>query len=170
MPSIRRILASALLAASFLVLTPAPARADITAFLGTARRAASTAAQTNSMHGMPGISIGVGLIAVGFEVEVATQPEDTVKQVSGLKTGLANVLVQTPTGNTQLYATAGGGLYQESIGTVTSTNLATNIGGGLKLAISGPIRLRIDYRIIHLRGKTTGDNYQRFYVGANLKF
>jgi opacity protein-like surface antigen len=174
MPSNHRrfgqFLGAGVLAAALLLTTPAPARADITAFLGTANRTASTSALTTSMHGMPGVAVGIGLIAVGFEVEVAAQTEDTVKQVSGLKTGFANVLVQTPTGDTQLYGTVGGGLYQESVGLTTTTDFATNIGGGLKLALTGPIRLRFDYRLINMRGKTTGATVHRFYIGANLKF
>ena len=161
MPSNHRrfgqFLGAGVLAAALLLTTPAPARADITAL-------------TTSMHGMPGVAVGIGLIAVGFEVEVAAQTEDTVKQVSGLKTGFANVLVQTPTGDTQLYGTVGGGLYQESVGLTTTTDFATNIGGGLKLALTGPIRLRFDYRLINMRGKTTGATVHRFYIGANLKF
>ena len=170
MPHLRRVLGPLLLGLTFVAATPAPARADITAFLGTMNRTASTSPQTTSLRGMPGVAVGLGLIAVGFEVEVASQTEDTVKAISGLRTGMANVLVQTPTGNTQLYATVGGGLYQESVGLTTSTDFATNIGGGLKIGLSGPIRLRLDYRIIHLRNKLVDDNVQRFYVGANLKF
>lgn len=106
---------------------------------------------------------------MGFEVEGASQAEDSAGKVSGLKMGTGNVLVQTPTGNAQLYATVGGGIYHETLDTYSHTDLTTNIGGGLKLGLAGPLRLRVDYRIIHLRGNNS-DAIQRLYVGANLKF
>lgn len=164
-----RILAAPLLALALLVALPSPARADVTAFLGFANRTASTSQKATSNQSMTGAAFGLGLIVVGFEVEGAVQAEDSVKQVAGLKTGMANFVVQTPTGAAQLYATAGAGLYHETLATYANTDLATNIGGGLKIDLTGPLRLRVDYRIIHLRGNNT-DPIQRLYVGANLKF
>lgn len=170
MSSVRRILIPALLALTLIAATPAPARADITGFLGGIRRTATGSTASTSTYGMHGISIGIGLLVVGFEVEGALQQEDTVKKISGLKTGMANILVQTPTSSAQLYATAGAGIYQESASLITNTDLATNIGGGVKIGITGPLRLRIDYRLIHFRDKASDDYVHRLYVGANIKF
>lgn len=165
-----RILGAPLLALIFLAATPSPARADVTAFLGSMRREAATSAQLTTTHAMTGASVGIGLLVVGFEFEGAVQAEDTVRQVAGLKTGMANVLVQTPTGNAQLYATLGGGLYQETLNLDSHINLATNIGGGLKLGLAGPLRLRLDYRLIRLRDTDVTVNVHRLYAGVNLKF
>jgi hypothetical protein len=172
----RHVIGAPLLALLLLAAAPSPARADITAFLGTVRRPdpaiGLTPSTTHTMKSVTGASFGMGLIIVGFEVEGAMTPEDTVNKVAGLKTGMANVMVQTPTSGVQLYATTGAGLYHETLGTDGNTNLATNIGGGLKLSIAGPVRLRLDYRVIHMNGRvdTTTSNVQRFYAGINLKF
>lgn len=157
----QRLVVSTLALASLLTFA-APARADITAFLGRST--------TPSGHTVKGGAIGIGLLVVGFEVEGAIHTEDTLKGIPGLKTGMGNVLVQTPTGGAQLYATVGGGLYRETLGTASETSVATNIGGGIKVGLVGPLRLRADYRIINLRGTPHYKTVHRFYVGAALKF
>ena len=80
-----------------------------------------------------------------------------------------NALLQTPT-RTQLYVTAGGGFYRERFGEVTETSFGTNIGGGLKIPLAGPLRVRLDYRVFSLRGQPLYTNPQRFYGGVNLGF
>ncbi len=177
MPLSGRTTSIALVALGLVAAFANPAHADITAFLGTARQPASTSstpglAPPTVSHTVTGAAFGMGLLVVGFEIEGASHSEDTVKQIPGLKTGMANVMVQTPTGGAQLYATTGAGIYHETLGTVSDTNLATNIGGGLKIALTGPLRLRVDYRLIHLRGRASGvdANVHRFYAGLNLKF
>jgi hypothetical protein len=60
--------------------------------------------------------------------------------------------------------------YQESFGNSEETSFGTNIGGGAKINLVGPFRVRLDYRIFKLQGEPIHDVYQRFYVGANLKF
>ena len=158
----KRVLGAPLFALLLLVASPSPARADATAFIGTSRNPVS--------HLVRGASVGIGLLVVGFEIEGAIHNEDTLTHVPGLKTGMGNVLVQTPTGRTQMYGTAGAGLYQETAGTISETNFATNIGGGLKFGLSGPLRLRLDFRVIHLMGTPHYATVQRFYAGVNLKF
>jgi hypothetical protein len=150
--------------ASLLLVTvfATPAQADITAFLGTSRNPSS--------HLVRGAAFGMGLLVVGFEIEGALHTENTLKGVPGLKTGMGNIVVQTPTGRTQFYGTAGGGVYRETLGTISETHVATNIGGGIKVGLAGPLRLRADFRIINLRGTPRYATVQRFYVGANIKF
>jgi hypothetical protein len=140
----------------------APARADVTAFLGRST--------TPSGHMLKGAAVGIGLLVVGFEIEGAIHSEDTLNGIPGLKTGFGNVMVQTPTGGAQLYATVGGGLYRETLGTASETSFATNLGGGVKIGLVGPLRLRADYRVLSLRGSPLYKTVQRFYVGASLKF
>lgn len=168
----KHVIGAPLLALLLIAAAPRPARADITGFLGAVRRPGTGPTSDHTMKSVTGASFGMGLIIVGFEVEGAITPEDTVNKVAGLKTGMANVMVQTPTSGVQLYATTGAGFFHETLGTVADTNLATNIGGGLKLALAGPLRLRLDYRIIHMngRGDPTTSTVQRFYAGLNLKF
>jgi hypothetical protein len=47
----------------------------------------------------------------------------------------------------------------------------TNVGGGAKIELIGPLRLRVDYRVFNLSGGDLVDSTpQRIYVGANLAF
>ncbi|MEO6213356.1 MAG: outer membrane beta-barrel protein [Vicinamibacterales bacterium] len=151
-----------------LLLAPATASADITAFLGV------TPTPTNRVT--RGFAGGVGLLVVGFEFEYANTVEDQSKNAPALKTVMVNALVQTPfpVGGLQLYGTAGAGGYRESFTqatqVVSETNAGINIGGGVKMSLLGPLRLRLDYRIFKLRGEPQHANVQRFYAGVNVKF
>ena len=151
------------MAALIVSLVPSPASADVTAFWGVS--------PTPSTRGLKGFSAGLGLIIVGFEGEYSATTEDRLATTPapGLKTWMFNGLVQTPT-RTQLYLTMGGGVYRERIGTDTETSFGTNIGGGLKIPLFGPFRLRLDYRVFTLRGQPISKTPQRFYAGANLRF
>lgn len=144
-----------------LLLPAAPARADITAFWG-----ASPTPETRSARGF---AAGVSLIVFGFEFEYANTAEDLVVGAPGLTTGMLNGMVQTPT-STQFYLTAGGGFFRERLGNGSETHVGTNIGGGVKLALAGPLRLRLDYRVFNLRGSPLYTTPQRFYAGVNLTF
>lgn len=158
------------LALATLLICAAPAQADVTVFLGRSRSSSATPNAPAVSQGLRGAAFGIGLLVVGFEVEGAMHTEDPLKSIPGLTTGMGNVLVQTPTGNVQLYGTAGGGVFRETLGTASETNFATNIGGGVKVGIFGPIRLRADFRLMNLRGTPKYKTVQRFYVGASLKF
>jgi hypothetical protein len=141
--------------------TATPARADVTAFLGLS--------PTPENHLLRGFSAGVSLLVLGFEFEYAQLSEDATEQLPGLKTYSGNVLVQTPT-STQLYATLGAGGYRENLGDVQETHMGINVGGGVKVSLVGPLRVRFDYRIFQLRGTPIHSRYQRFYVGGNIAF
>ena len=160
-------------AALLLLLTPVPAFADLTAFLG--RTANGTARPAK------GFAIGTGLLIVGFEFEYASTDEKLDVQSGSeflapeLKTFMFNGLLQTPIpiARTQFYGTLGGGLYREKLSTDPDgdeTSFATNVGGGAKITLAGPVRLRLDYRIFSLRGTPRHTTVQRFYAGVNLKF
>ncbi len=156
----RRPLVLALTAAG-LLLAAVPARADVTAFWGL-----SPTPETRSVRGF---SAGISLVVFGFEFEYANTAEDLTAGVPGLVTGMFNGLVQTPT-STQLYLTAGGGVFRERLEATGETHVGTNIGGGVKLNLVGPLRLRLDYRIFNLRGDALHARPQRFYAGVNLTF
>jgi hypothetical protein len=82
---------------------------------------------------------------------------------------MINGLIQTPT-RTQLYLTAGAGFYRERLATESETHVGTNIGGGIKVGLIGPLRVRVDYRVFALRGSPLQKTPQRLYAGANLSF
>ena len=150
---------------SALLLTPAKASADVTAFFGIS--------PTPSNRVLTGFSGGVGLLVVGFEFEYASTVEDLDALAPGLKTYMLNGLVQTPipVAGMQFYATAGGGIFRETLNEDTESNVGMNIGGGVKMKLAGPLRLRLDYRVFTLRGADVRHaRPQRFYAGLNLKF
>lgn len=150
------------LAAAFGLSVAAPARADITAFLG-----ANTTPDNRLTRGG---AIGVGLIIVGFELEYAVTSEDPIAAAPSLKTGMGNVLIQAPFSDFQPYLTTGVGLFNESLGTHSETSFATNAGGGVKIGLAGPVRVRVDYRVFRLGGDALNSPAHRIYVGLNLKF
>jgi hypothetical protein len=158
----RRIRAAGI--AALLSLAAAPAWADATAFIG--------ANTTPANRSVKGISVGTGLLILGFEVEYAkTTDEDTVAAPT-LTTGTGNVLLQTPGSfyGFQPYVIAGAGLYRERLGTHQDTSFLTNTGGGVKVTLVGPIRLRVDYRVFKLGSGALYSPAHRIYAGLNLKF
>ncbi len=152
------------LTALLLWLTPIPAWADLTAFIGVTPTPVNRPAR--------GFALGVSLLFVGFEVEYSDTAEEASNTAPSLRTGMFNGLVQSPLplGGVQFYATAGLGLYRERQGADQHTNLAGNVGGGVKLTLAGPLRLRLDYRVFTLRGPARVSKPQRIYAGLNLRF
>jgi hypothetical protein len=159
--SMRRLVCSAAMAIAIFVVTAAPAHADATAFWGVSPSPAK--------RSVKGFAFGLSLLVVGFEFEYAHTSENDLDVAPGLTTGMINAQIQTPT-HTQFYLTAGGGFYRERLATFSETNFGTNVGGGVKLGLVGPLRLRIDYRKFALRGEPINRAPSRFYVGANLSF
>ena len=154
---------------ALVVLFAAPARADLTGFLGVTP---TPSARTNG-----GFAAGTGFLIVAFEFEYCATKEDLASTdvAPALKTYMFNGLVQTPIpiARTQFYGTLGGGAYHETLSTQPlndQTNLATNIGGGAKINLVGPLRLRLDYRVFTLHGSPRHTPVQRIYAGINLKF
>jgi opacity protein-like surface antigen len=152
------------------VLLPSQAFADITAFLGVN--------PTPVSRPVKGLAVGVGLLIVGFEFEYSDTSDkladNPVVDANGprLRTYMGNGLVQTPfpIAGMQFYATAGGGVYREAYEQASETHVGINVGGGVKMNLAGPLRLRLDYRVFTLRGSAIHDRPQRFYAGLNLKF
>ena len=150
------------LAMTAIAATPARAAADLTFFLGLNR--------TPETRTTRGFGVGINLLVVGFEFEYANTREDELDLAPGLTTSMFNGLIITPTSGIQLYATAGGGFYRERLGSVQETHFGTNVGGGVKMTLVGPLRLRLDYRVFNLRGSPLHSTPQRFYAGANIAF
>jgi opacity protein-like surface antigen len=184
----RRALPTAVLASALLVLAPTRARADLTAFIGPAFSGSPQDALGDNSHTSfaRGLSVGVGLLIVGFEFEWANSGGDDLDDGScalsnvralcapSLTTLMGNVLLQTPRGlgPVQLYGTVGFGGYRERFDPIdeSTTNVGTNVGGGVKVSLLGPLRVRVDYRVFKLSGDAVYGTPQRLYVGANLAF
>lgn len=156
-----RVLSVLALGICLIIAMPSTARADATAFVGFSPTPTTRAAR--------GLAFGVSFLVVGFELEYANTSEDPLNAAPGLRTGMVNGLVQTPT-STQFYLTAGGGFFREQLGLASQTNFGTNIGGGIKIGLVGPLRLRLDYRVFRLRGTPLYGTVQRIYAGANISF
>ena len=141
-----------------------PAWADATLFLGTASAPSNRASR--------GFALGAGLLVVGFEFEYGDTVADPLEGAPSLRTGMGNLLIQTPVPilGLQPYFTTGGGVYRESLGILSETNFGINNGGGVKISLIGPVRARVDYRVFTLRGSPTENVVQRLYVALNLKF
>jgi hypothetical protein len=151
-----------------LVLVATPAFADATVFIGSTTTPANRAAK--------GASVGISLFVIGFEFEYADTSEDTLEAAPSLRTGMANVLLQTPipVAGIQFYGTMGAGGYREQLGEEANrfqeTHFGINTGGGVKISLVGPIRARIDYRLFKLRGEALHSTVHRVYAGLNLAF
>jgi hypothetical protein len=154
-----------LLPVVLLLVTAAPASADATLFIG------ATTTPTNRTA--KGAALGVGLLIIGFEFEYSDTGEDDTEAAPSLRTGMGNVLLQTPfpVYGMQFYATAGAGGYRERLGEDRQeTHAGFNTGGGVKVTLLGPIRVRLDYRVFKLRGEPLHDTVHRVYAGVNLAF
>jgi opacity protein-like surface antigen len=170
----RHARAFAFFAVLAVLAAPAKAFADATLFLGANMSPANRTAK--------GLAIGVGLLFVGFEFEYSDTTDDLPSRSPALKSGMGNVLLQTPGDffGIQPYFTVGGGVYHEdlsttsTVGTTTSlidnTGFGMNTGGGVKINLIGPIRLRVDYRVFSLKQNANTSPAHRIYAGINLKF
>ena len=146
------------------LLGSTPAFADLTGFIG--------ANMTPANRLVRGVSVGAGLLIVGLEFEYANTHDDVEARAPKLTTGMGNVLLQTPFAilGVQPYVTTGAGMYREQLGTVRHTGLGLNTGGGVKISLVGPVRLRVDYRVFKLGSGALHSPAHRIYAGLNLKF
>ncbi len=159
-----RRLRPALMALTLLLAGATAARADATAFIG-----ANTTPDNRQSRGF---AIGAGLLLVAFEFEYASNPESLADRAPSLRTWSGNGLLQTPFSilGFQPYVTGGLSVYRERLGFNTDTGVAPNVGGGLKVSLAGPIRLRVDYRRFQLGDSAMYDAVHRLYAGLNVRF
>jgi hypothetical protein len=146
-----------------LLLSATPAFADVTLFIG--------ANTTPANRQVRGGAFGIGLLVVGFEVEYAYTTDDPSAAAPSLKIGNGNLLLQTPVPvyGIQPYFTTGGGFYSETLGAHNDMGFALNTGGGVKISLAGPVRVRVDYRVIKLGSGALFTPAHRIYAGLNLK-
>jgi len=152
------------LAVVLTVMRAVPASADATVFIGATTTPENRAAR--------GFAVGAGLLLVAFEFEYANTPDDPDALAPSLKTGMGNVLLQSPFSifGFQPYVTAGAGLYRERLAARSQTGVGLNSGLGVKVSLAGPLRLRVDYRAFRLGDDALYSPAHRLYAGLNLKF
>jgi Outer membrane protein beta-barrel domain len=153
--------------AAAMTCLPTFAFADATAFIGV-----NANPERQVMRGFAG---GFTMVIVGFEGEYANAGEDESAGVSSLMTVSGNVFLQTPIPvfGTRFYLTTGAGAYREELDAIdhSETNLVLNTGGGAKITLAGPLRLRLDYRVLKLQGDPVRPStVHRWYAGINLAF
>jgi len=160
--------AVAISAAILVLLLPASAYADATLFLG-----ANTSPSNRTAKGF---AVGAGLLVVAFEFEYSDTTDDVASRAPSLKTGMGNLLLQSPVAlaGFQPYFTIGAGVYHEDLGVngsiADNTGFGANTGAGVKINLVGPIRLRVDYRVFTLKNGALTSPAHRVYAGLNLKF
>jgi hypothetical protein len=137
-----------LVIAALLLATAAPASADFTFIVGSNT--------TPSKRAFKGFTFGGGG-TIATEFEYANNGESLDEATPALRTFMGNMLVQTPfpVAGFQPYATAG---------------LAFNSGVGVKRNIFGPLKVRLDYRVLKLRGEPIHGSVHRVYSGIHLAF
>ena len=147
------------------VLPASEAAADATVFVATTTQPANRPTF--------GAAVGGGLLVVGFEFEYASANEAVDSGAPSLKTAMASAYLQNPVpiAGLQFYGIVGAGFYRERIGESDAVNgLLTSAGGGVKMALAGPLKLRIDYRVFLLHGDARYTSPKRLYAGLNLSF
>ena len=158
-----RVAFTILLASLLFLSLPASAAADATAFIGSTTTPSSRLAR--------GFAVGLSVLIVGFEFEYSHTSEDEDEAAPSLRTYMGNVLLQTPSiAGMQFYFTTGGGAFRETLAARQETHFGVNTGGGVKVALLGPLRARIDYRVFTLQGGPLYSPVHRVYAGANLAF
>ena len=148
-----------------LAFAAAPARADATAFIG--------ANTTPSNRPVKGFAVGMGLLIVAFEFEYADDErgcggagagaEDRHGERAAADAGCRS------SGFSRISRPAAGSIARRSART-RRPGCGTNVGGGVKVSLAGPLRLRVDYRVFKLGSGALNSPAHRFYAGLNLKF
>ena len=60
--------------------------------------------------------------------------------------------------------------YRETLANRSDTSFAPNVGGGVKISLVGPLKLRVDYRTFKLGSGALYTPAHRIYAGVNLGF
>ena len=142
---------------------------NITAFAG--------AAMAPGPHPVIGVAVGLKPrpTPVSLEFEYSRSRSDPAAGVPAIVTLAGNLVVQPlrQRSRFQFYGTFGVGLYVLLRDRQSSeANDARNIGAGAKIALVGPLKLRIDYRAFFL-ARIHGEyhsNEHRFYAGIVAGF
>jgi hypothetical protein len=157
-----------------LVASDVRARADATVFMGV-----MTAGSPR-----PAIGFSVGLcpeVFGCFEIEIAGTigAATSTRSSAGGINGSFIIQSPRPVHGVQFYGIAGVGLYGETYeGGVGSGEVsAKNFGGGTKIGLRGPLKLRLDYRVFVLgdapdaaTGVVVHQHPQRVSVGLSVAF
>ena len=157
--------------AAGLLATAAPARADATLFAG----ALSAGGGRSVVGGSIGLFARETRSVIGFEIDYTRTLGGARTTSPRISTFGGSLLVQVPIVDRRMnaYAAFGGTLYQEATPDDKSAGGAFNVGGGVKVTLAGPLKLRLDYRFFRVRfvEASTGSTHpQRVTIGLALAF
>lgn len=141
-----------------------PAFADLTIFAG----GASTTPRT-----IIGAALGLSLQPVGVEFEYGSTSADPHTGRPALSTGLFNLVAGASLSADRgvlVYGSVGGGMYRERLEGHARTDLAASGGGGIYFRLTGPFRVRFDYRLFVLRGDSPHRRARRAYAALSVAF
>lgn len=130
--------------------------------------------QRASPNGRSGIGVGLSVPVfteiISLEGEYSRSQEEDASPSLTMWSG--NLLLTSPIAVVRLrpYLVFGMGMYRQSFLEESETSLATSRGLGLYVHLSGPARLRFDYRAIQLQGDPLQEHQKRFYGGLTLQF
>jgi hypothetical protein len=124
-----------------------------------------------------GFAFGYCPSVAGFEIEYFGTPGGSTTDHSSAGGIFASLVVQPATASkVQLFAIGGLGIWGETFADGSGVSYAKNIGGGVKIPIARPLRLRLDYRLFVVGDLEDGDRGpttkypQRFSAGLQLVF
>jgi hypothetical protein len=135
------------------------------------------AAMTPDPHVAIGIAVGVRPrpTPVSLEFEYSRSGSDPAERVPAIVTFSGNWLLQFPAqpSRYEFYGTLGVGVYVLSLDSKGSEpDSVWNFGGGAKITLAGPLKLRVDYRAFRL-APIPGEyhsNEHRLYLGIVAGF
>jgi hypothetical protein len=167
----RTVIVRAGLIVMLLAAAAAPASADATLSFGLQT--------TSAPHPTIAIAWGRWPGTVGFELEYAGTVGRATEARPSVGTITVNALVLTPVRvrSARVYALAGFGLYGEQGGGRGSGEVAAkDIGVGMKIPLSGPLKFRLDYRLFLLGpgdgspGSPRSHHPRRLSAAISLRF
>ena len=128
---------------------------------------------TPSNRPATGFAVGAGLLIVGFEFEYA----NTERRCQRRRAVAQDRHGQRPAADAGRHRAASSRTSRRAAASIgkSSARAATrasrsDTGGGVKISLVGPLRLRVDYRVFKLGSGALTSPAHRIYAGLNLKF
>ena len=115
----------------------------------------------------------MGLLIVAFEFEYADTSEDPPATAPGAQDRHGQRAAADAGADLRRFSRTSrpaAGSIAKTLGAHEETGVGTNVGGGVKISLAGPLRLRVDYRVFKLGSGALNSPAHRFYAGLNLKF
>jgi hypothetical protein len=138
------------------LLVPTAAYAGATVFLGR-----NSGGDDRSV--VRGLVFGASLSSSASSSEYANSSEDLTEFRPALRTTSGNVLVQTFDSRVPALFHDRRRTLSERLGTDEESAMLSNGGGG-KVNLAGPLRVRIDYRVFNLKENPRHRTVQRIYA------